>query len=326
MVFAVAFLAGCSGLSGQRERPGADTRVEPSGRPDGITSPQISVPDRPTRVAILLSDDVAPYQEIAAEIRLRGQQNEYLTVSLAGRSNPATDALQKFHDFDPDKIVAVGLPAAKAGRDLSDRPMVFCQVFNYQDHDLLTTRTKGVKLLPPFSMQVAIWKGITPNLRTLGVITGPEQNDLLAEIQQAAAQHRVELLVRTVTTDKEALFEFKHLTPQIQGFWLLPDNRVLSPRVLREILSYSNKHGIQTAVFNRHLLDLGADISFSSNEADIADAVVGILGGAGSKDLLFGPPMTPLTTVSAAVKREFYAALRSRGHAPEELRQYPSDR
>jgi ABC-type uncharacterized transport system substrate-binding protein len=321
---ALCLLAGCSVVSDFWERttpPVAHTASQTAADTPGPDA----MPPRPARIAILLSEDVATYRGIAAEITRRGRYNEYLILDLAGNAVVDTHVRLQLQRFEADKFVAIGLPAAQAVRGYSDLPMVFCQVFNYRDHDLPNARSKGVKLLPPFALQIEIWREITPELRAVGVITGPNQDELLDEMRRAAAQHRVELLVRTVTTDKDALFEFKQLTPQIQGFWLLPDNRVLSPRVLREMLSYGNKHGNQTAVFNRQLLNLGADISFTSSEGDIADAVLSVLGGGGSKNILFGPPMTPLKTVRAAVDPDLYATLRARGSAPAGLEEHVPD-
>lgn len=320
---AASLLAGCSVLQEQLEGFRAETPAPSSEQPAApVPAPK---PDRPTRVAILLSNDAATYATIAQQITQRGPDNQYVTLNLKGETPTPDPVVTEFEGFAPDKIVAIGLHAAKVARTLSDRPLVFCQVFNYQDHGLLTPQSKGVKLLPPFSRQIEVWKNMTPNLRSIGLIAGPNQDDLLDEIKRAAAEHRVELLVRTVTTDKEALFEFKELTPQIQGFWLLPDNRILSPRVLREMLSYGKKHGNQTVVFNPQLLTLGADVSFTSSETDVANAVLNVLGGTGSKNLLFGPPMTSLTQLNAAVKPDFYAALRARGNLPDNLEQHSFD-
>ena len=228
--------------------------------------------------------------------------------------NPELSALNlaEFNQFDPDKIVAIGLAAAKAGRQFAGTPMVFCQVFNYQDHQLISPGSKGVKFLPPFLLQMEIWKDLSPGLQKVGLITGPNQEKLVAEIRHAAEQFKLELLAQTVQSDKEALYAFKRLTSQIQGFWLLPDNRVLSPTVLREIIAYGRKHGNQTVVFSPQLLGLGADISFTSSDADVANAVLKVLGGATDKEGLFGPPLTPLTTLRAEINPDFSDELRLR--------------
>ena len=46
------------------------------------------------------------------------------------------------------QIVAIGLTAAKVGQSFADTPMVFCQVYNFEQYDLLSDTTRGVDLLP----------------------------------------------------------------------------------------------------------------------------------------------------------------------------------
>ena len=124
---------------------------------------------------------------------------------------------------------------------------------------------------PPFDLQLDAWQTLSPALRSVGVIAGPNQDGLIAEIEEAAAAANVELLSRTVHSDKEALLAFKRLTPNIQGLWLLPDNRILSPRVVREIMSYSAKRKTQIVVFGPSLLGFGALMSVTSTADDVAE-------------------------------------------------------
>ena len=312
-----ATLAGCSGLPKLLEpapvpEPDATSDspsvVVPAPTPAPPPTPQ---PER-SRIAILLSDDIPTYAAIADQVTQRGRQNDYKTLNLDRDPEISASTLAEIRQFDPDKIVAIGLLAAKAGQQFSDTPMVFCQVFNYQDHNLISPRTRGVKFLPPFSLQLEIWKELSPDLQRVGLIVGPNQEELVAEIRGAAELFQVELLTQTVHSDKEALYSFKRLTSQIQGFWLLPDNRVLSPTVLREIVAYGSKHGNQTVVFSPQLLSLGADISFTSSDTDVADAVLKVLGSAADKDALFGPAMTPLTTLRAEINPDVSNELRLR--------------
>ncbi len=314
-------LAGCSGLQ-QFGEPAPVTKTDvPSDAPVVVLPPPPVEPQpERSRIAILLSDDVPTYEAIADLVTQRGRQNDYKILNLDRNPEISASTLAEIKQFDPDKIVAIGLLAAKAGQEFADTPMVFCQVFNYQDHNLISPKSKGVKFLPPFSLQMEIWKELSPDLQTVGLITGPGQDELVAEIRKATGQYQVELLARTVHSDKEALYAFKQLTSQIQGFWLLPDNRILSPTVLREIVSYGRKHGNQTVVFSPQLLFLGADISFTSSDTDVADAVLKVLGGAADKNSLFGPPMTPLTTLRAEINPDVSDDLRSRASA--KLAQY----
>ncbi|MEE8305179.1 MAG: ABC transporter substrate binding protein, partial [Candidatus Tectomicrobia bacterium] len=241
-------LAGCVGLPVTPEEPPPASMPAPPPPP----TPEIE----PSRVVLFLSDDIPAYQAIATQIVERGDANEYKTVNLDGDPRISPANLAEIKAFDPDKIVSIALLAAQVGRQFADTPMVFCQVFNYRDHDLLSPYSRGVKLLPPFALQLEAWTELSPELESIGLVIGPNQEDLIAEAVRAAEAYKIELTSRIVSSDKEALYVFKRLTSSIQGFWLLPDNRILSPRVLKEMMSYGTAHGVQIVVFNSQLINL----------------------------------------------------------------------
>ena len=296
-VFRVAALILCVSLAGCVGIPIAPEEPPPASMPAPPPTPEIE----PSRVVLFLSDDIPAYQAIATQIVERGDANEYKTVNLDGDPRISPANLAEIREFDPDKIVSIGLLAAQVGRQFADTPMVFCQVFNYLDHDLLSPYSRGVKLLPPFPLQLEAWTELSPALKSVGLVIGPNQEDLIAEAVQAAKAYEIELTSRVVSSDKEALYVFKRLTPSIQGFWLLPDNRILSPRVLKEMMSYGTAHGVQIVVFNSQLISLGAVMSITSNDADVANQVLKALYDVTDNGSFTGPPMMPLTTMQVEV-------------------------
>ena len=310
----VMLLSGCSVLDSSRNPAEISGTTEPAAAPapeqPAVAAPIKSVPaPAHSRIMILLSDDIPSYVAIAEQITQRGSQHDYMTVNLDRRRSLDATALEDVSAFNPEQIVAIGLNAARAGQHFTDTPMVFCQVFNFADHDLLSATSNGVKLLPPFSLQFELWKDLYPELQTTGLIIGSGQESLVAEIQQAAAEHNIKVLAPTVESDKDALFTFKRLTPKIQGFLLLPDNRVLSPKVLRSMLAYGKKHGTQIVVFNPQLLQHGADISFSSRETDIADSVLRVIKTTQERQPTRPSRMTALTTLRAEISPDVAKAL-----------------
>jgi ABC-type uncharacterized transport system substrate-binding protein len=295
-------LAGCVGQATAPDEPPPVSKPAPPPTP----KPAIEL----NRVALFLSDDIPAYQTIASQIVQRGGPSEFRTVNLDGDPRISPTKLAEIKEFNPDKIVSIGLLAAKISRQFVETPMVFCQVFNYLDHDLLSPNSKGVKLLPPFPLQLEAWTELSPALKSIGLIIGPNQEDLIAEAAQAAEGYEIELTSRVVSSDKEALYVFKRLTPSIQGFWLLPDNRILSPRVLKEIMSYGTAHGVQIVVFNFQLLSLGAVMSITSNDADVAEQVLKALHDVKDNGSFAGSPMMPLTTMQVEINPNVSHGLR----------------
>jgi ABC-type uncharacterized transport system substrate-binding protein len=262
-------------------------------------APVSRAPERPVRTAVLLSDDIPVFEAVAAEIVARVGADRATIYNLNALPSNGPRVLREA--AAADRIVAVGLLAATIGRSIAEKPMVFCMVFNHQDSNLISASSKGVKLLPPFELQLQAWSELSPRLQSVGVITGPGQEELLAEIEAAAKARGIAVAVETVNSDKEALVVFKQMTSTIQGLWLVPDNRILSPEVVREIMSYSARHQKQVVVFGSNLLGLGAVMSVDSDADDVAQQVVRRLDGIDGKGQVAGPGMLPLTKMQVEV-------------------------
>ena len=129
------------------------------------------------------------------------------------------------------------------------------------------------------------------------MIIGSGHETLLAEAEIAAQDHGVELQIREAGSDQETLYHFKRMIHEIDGFWLFPDNRILSPRVLTEILQQANRRHIPVAVSNEAMLRLGAAISVSTVAADIAATIVQVLERVRAGEIDAIPPLTQLSEV-----------------------------
>jgi hypothetical protein len=210
----------------------------------------------------------------------------------------------------PAVVIAVGRAAIGAARErLPGRPIVFCQVFAYEDVLKGGGAVWGVHALPPASLQLKSWQTIDPTLRTIAVIMGEERGALAAEATKAAASVDAVVHFETSHSDRETLYLFKRLATQVDGLWLLPDNRVLSPSVLRELLSYANSHGVGVLALNDSLLRMGALATAGSVTADVADTVRALAERVASGKTQDLPPMTALHAVDMHVNPVVAAAL-----------------
>jgi ABC-type uncharacterized transport system substrate-binding protein len=258
----------------------------------------------PAKVAILLSQDMPEFVSIAAKLAEQLGEGNYSIHHLQGRVHYTSRVLQEVDESDADQLVAIGLLAARVGRKQQSRPMVFCQTYNYLEHNLVSDSSKGVSFLPPFNQQFASWQMLSPQLKRVGVVTGPNQKDTLQQIRQAAERKNIEIISRTVTSDKEALLEIRRLIPALDGLLLLPDNRVLSPVVLREIMGMGIKRRTQIAVYSPGLLEYGALISFSGEPDDIAATVLARLKQINKAGKVSGPAISPLSELEVQVNPE----------------------
>lgn len=224
--------------------------------------------------AIVLSDRSTAYQSVATELaRLLDQP---LVYNLADRSQTPEDAFSGVAESGAEVVIAIGLAAAQAATALSTVPVVYCQVFNFKTQQAASVPIKGVAAIPPLAIQVQAWKEFDPALRTIGAILGEGHDALIAEATGATVASGVEFHYRIAGSDRETLYLFKRMAPDIDGFWLFPDNRVLSVPVLRQLAEIAARHGVRIAVFDERLLELGASLSTAAVEADIAETALAV--------------------------------------------------
>lgn len=295
-------LSGCSILQKPAEPPPPEQVVEETlvvtptvPTPPPIVKEVIKQPVvEPLDVAIIISRDIGNYHELAAEIGI--------TISATGgnfrpyylyQQQPAA-LINTIKEQQHRQVVAIGLKAAKATDSLSDIPVIFCQIYNYQDHQLINEQRKGVTLVPSINKQLSAWKEILPSLTSVGVIIGKGKEHHIDQAEAVASQNGFTLVARTAKSDKELWLEYRRLVQQVDAFWLLPDNRILSKRVLRDMVNYSLKHDTPLLTINGLLLKAGALISAAQINSNVATTVVDRLNAANRHDGIPGEEVSPL--------------------------------
>lgn len=225
-------------------------------------------------IVVLASDASPAFSSVARELSLRHSRQGVELFTLAGEETRNAALLRRIQSSDRTRVVAIGLPAARLARRLEGKQVVFCQVFNHEGANLVTPWMKGVAAVPPPGEQLRAWKAIQPALARVAMLTGPNLKGLVSEARTASREQGIELRVVEVKTDKELLYAFKRIGPTVQGLWLVPDNRVLSRHVLRDVVGYALKEGKSVLAFNRELLSLGAMLSAENDAGDIAETVL----------------------------------------------------
>lgn len=258
-------------------------------------------PVRLPRIAIVVTGTQPAYADVATE--LAGHLRRFDLYDLSDESLPPVSVLRAINDTDTGAIIAVGLRAALSAVAMSDKPVVFSQVFNYQDYDLLTDSSRGVAALAPPAAQLKAWKSVDPDIKRIGTIVGEGHRDLVAEAELAAELLGVELRIQVTHSDQETLYFFRRMIRDIDGFWLIPDNRVLSGRALRQMLAEARRLDIPVAVPNESLLEFGATISISTVASDIAETIVEVVRRIQNDGIESVPPLSPLTEVRVATRQ-----------------------
>jgi hypothetical protein len=89
----------------------------------------------------------------------------------------------------------------------------------------------------------------------------------------------------------------------MQGLWLVPDNRILSVEVIRDMMAFGMRQGKQLAVFNHELLGLGGLVSTESGYSDIAEQVLERVRQAQQHAGVPGEPVIPLSKANIRINK-----------------------
>ena len=264
-----------------------------------VSKPNASVkmPETPRLppVSIVLTNSRPAYADVAQELTYKFEN--YQVYDLSNDDRPPVTILRVINDSDSGAVVAIGLRAAQSSVAMSNKPVVFSQVFNYQDYDLLTEKSRGVAAIAPLAAQIAAWRKVDPTLSRIGAIVGPGHDDLISEAKLAAERHGLELRVHVTRSDQETLYVFKRMIRDIDGFWLFPDNRILSRRALQQIIDGAKRQHVPVLVPSESMLQMGASISVSSVASDIAETITEVIRQIQAGNLDQVPPISPLSEI-----------------------------
>jgi len=278
--------------------PAPEVVPEPEPEPEPepvIAAPPPAVPP----ITIILTSSLPAYVDIASE--LVGYFEDHVVYDLSQESLPPVAILRSVNDSKTSAVVAIGLRAAQAAVSMSDRPVVFSHVFNYQQHDLLTDNSRGVAAIAPMRAQLSAWKEVSPELKRVGLIIGEGHDERLQNARLAADQLGLKLDIRIAHSDQETLYIFRRMLATIDGFWLMPDSRIMSTRVLTEMLDDARRHKVEVVVPNEAMLQLGGAISISTVAGDIAKSIASVLRRIQAGEIEQIPPVTELTEVRVTV-------------------------
>ena len=266
--------------------------------------PRANAPTPVRRDVAILYSDAAGFTEVANQLRKLLPVDTYRLTVIdveAPNSQASVSALRNRAGL---YVVAIGLPAARIARDRLTAPVIFSQVFNYQELMVGGRAMRGVAAMPPLDIQVQDWKKLDPKLRRVGLIVSSPHKDLIAQAERAGKLASLTVRHEISASDRETLYLFKRLAPQIDGLWLVPDDRILSPSVLRELLSYAVSHGVRVCAFSDALLPWGALMSASPTPEDTARTVRRVLDSMMQRGTNSVPALTQLSEVGVRINTQ----------------------
>jgi putative tryptophan/tyrosine transport system substrate-binding protein len=251
---------------------------------------------------LLLSDDRAPVMGVAKAIAA-AYSEKIDTYNLGGSRSRENEIVQAVLGSNRRQVVSIGLLASQVARErLTSKHVVFCQVLNVEEFDLVTPWMKGVSGIPSLPRQFSVWKQLDPTLRRVGVITGKHAGYMVQEAEAAARRNGIEIVHVEAASDRAVLFAAQDLVDRkIQGLWLAPDSSILSQRAILDLMSFSVKNNLQVLAFSPALLKEGALLGATPDFAEIATLVLERFKKSSEASGLAGDPITSLNTARVVI-------------------------
>jgi len=272
--------------------------VKPT-KPKVIKEPES--PPEPQQVIVLLSSEAGPYKALARQ--LDEALGEYASrVVLTGKLLQDKSIINEVKASEAKQIVAIGLVAANAAKNLENKQVVFTHVVNYADNKLVTDVSKGVSALPSPELLFKDWRALSPKLSKVAIVSGKNLGKYLNRAKKAASKQGIELQIEQVETDKEFIYRSKSLK-SVDGQWILPDNRVLSAKSLKEVMAYGSRRGRQIVVFSPKLLSFGGLFYVQPDHTEISKVVLKRLSEAAGKTAIPGDGVLPVLSHTMGINQ-----------------------
>lgn len=283
-------------------------------------------------VVLVSSDGADAYieaaQALTAELERLGLPRQQVMLVRA-------DQLSSARAPSPSLYIALGLEAAATLSRQAPVAPVLCALipkFSFEavlaaDKRRASSQFSAIYLSQPFERQLALARLVSPGLRRLGVLWGPQSQDRAPALRTAAQGQGLELIEGTVVEGAPLFAPLKMVLEQAELLLALPDSWVYNSNSIQNILLSALRAGVPLAGFSPAYAKAGAMYSLHTTPSQ-----VGLQAAAVASRVLLGQslPSTPVygrdfeVTVNPAVARAFGRSLDAQWLKAELLRREKS--
>jgi putative ABC transport system substrate-binding protein len=254
-----------------------------------------AAPARAEEVLVVKSRDLRLYDATVEGVlgSYRVDRGEHVTVLNLARPTPAPAA-----GWRPDVVVAVGAPATRyATAHYPKTPIVYTMVVR-PDRLKLTPYTIGISMFVPLADMVATLRLVSPNIRYVGVLHGPEHRQMVAEATARLSGYEARIVPVELTDERDLPRLARRLVLQSDAIWIAPGT-VTGVDAFQFLLKLSFEHRVPLVVDAPAMVRSGALLAISPDPVDLgrqAARLAGyLLSGEGlPPDKLFHPDMENL--------------------------------
>jgi len=238
------------------------------------------------RVAVILSDDSAPYQEVFQVIQTFLDDGPHV-LSRTYAADLAASTLN-----DAQLAVAVGVRAAESVAALPVRTPVlavlvprawYVKTGRARLSDSGRRSASAIYLDQPFERQAQLIKLAIPEERRVGVLLSAEQVSLAGELDVALQAQQLSLVLGALSGEARLIPALENVLSGADVLLAVTDPLVFNRNTAQSLFLTSYRYRIPVLGYSRSLTRAGALLSLHSSPAQIgrqtAESVIGALQG-----------------------------------------------
>lgn len=230
-------------------------------------------------VAVVISEDTAVYRSVAETIQSRLEGTAAVDiVNIPALRNPKRKDLRF--------LVAIGSQAASAAvASHIDVPLLVTLLPRSAFDRLAAERRRAADPQPlsalyldqPIGRQLDLIRLAMPNARRIGVLLGPESDNLYPALQTAAQEKQLHLAAQRVGSNSEIAPALQKLLPEIDVLLALPDPTVFNAGTIQLILLATYRQQLPLFGFSAAYVRAGAIASLHSTPVQIGNQAADML-------------------------------------------------
>jgi putative ABC transport system substrate-binding protein len=253
-----------------------------------------AVPEKESRIGVLLSQDAGPYQEtldgFKRYLEQQGVRVRLEVVSLQGDAAQAGAAMQQLRAQPLNLLFTLGsLATQSAVRENSSTPIIASLILKKTDLGNAPNVT-GVVLQFPVELELRWMQRLLPGQRNVGVLYNPSENQQrIDDAAEAAKTLGLTLQARKVESPRDLPDELESMAQRADVLWGLADQMIMTPQTAKPILLFSFRNRIPVVGLSQSWVKAGALYALDRDYGDI-----GMQCGEMALKLLRGTPVSAL--------------------------------
>jgi putative ABC transport system substrate-binding protein len=178
--------------------------------------------------------------------------------------------IKTINSFKPDIVLAIGMGALQAVKEIKDIPIVYMMVFDPTSIISGEKNIFGVSMSIPPEKQLNLLLNVLPHTKNIGLLYDPDRTGhIVKDAMIAAGKMNINLIAKEVQNSKDVPSELLDMRKNIDVFWMLPDLTLITPETIEFLLLFSLEKRIPVLAFSYKYIELGALMSISIDPFDI---------------------------------------------------------